>query len=78
MTNSEAKSEKGVQDRTVRAMVRISVYYGLLVVSFAVLIWAFPWFTKAVTRSQEERVITDAITDTFGGVPLTDATSVEG
>ncbi len=58
-------------------MVRISVYYGLLVTSFAVLIWAFPWFTQAVTRSQEDG-ISDAITETFGGVPLTDGLSSQG
>ena len=59
-------------------MARIASYYGLLISIFAVLIWAFPWFTKAVTRTQAEGGISDAITDTFGGVPLTDGVVVGG
>ena len=59
-------------------MIRIAFYYGLLVTTFAVLIWAFPWFTKAVTRPQEDGIISDAITETFGGVPLADVGGPRG
>ncbi len=59
-------------------MVRMSGYYLLLILTSGVLLWAFPWLTRAITRSQEEGVIGDAITETFGGVPITGGEIVEG
>ena len=59
-------------------MVGISVYYVLLIATLGVLIWAFPWLARAITRSRAGGVISDAITETFGGVPLTEGLAVEG
>ena len=59
-------------------MVRISVYYVLLIATLGVLIWAFPWLARAITRSRAGGVISDAITETFGGVPLTEGLAVGG
>ena len=78
LSDPESKPQRKSSDRTIRSMARIASYYGLLISIFAVLIWAFPWFSKAVTRTQAEGGISDAITDTFGGVPLTDGVVVGG
>ena len=77
MSNPEPKQGRPATDRTTRSIVRIAVYYGLLVSTMAVLVWAFPWFERAVARSDQD-AISDAITDTFGGVPLTDGTIGRG
>ena len=78
MNKPPTTAERRASDHIVRSMVRLSVYYGLLIAIFVVLIWAFPWLTRAITRSQGQGGISDAITDTFGGVPLTQGPAMEG
>lgn len=78
MTKSRTKAERSASERIVRSMVRISVYYVLLIAIFGVLIWAFPWLTRAITRSQEGGFVSDAITETFGGGPVTQGPTIEG
>lgn len=78
MTKSRTKAERSASGRIVRSMVRISVYYVLLIAIFGVLIWAFPWLTRAITRSQEGGFVSDAITETFGGGLPTQGPTIEG
>lgn len=77
MSKSRTKAERAASERFVRSMVRISVYYVLLIATFGVLIWALPWLTRAITRSQEG-FVSDAVTETFGGVPLVEGSTIEG
>ena len=85
MSKSETKADTRTDGKTERAsyqltrsMVRMSVYYGLLIATFGVLIWAFPWLTRAISRSQAGGVLSDAIVETFGGAPVTEALAVGG
>ena len=77
MKKPPTSAERRASDHILRSMVRISVYYGLLIATFGVLIWAFPWLTRAIAQSQGEGIISDAITETFGGVPLTQGPVME-
>ena len=72
------KVEPEASDRIKSSMVRISGYYLILVLASGGLLWAFPWLTQAIARSQGEGVVGDAITETFGGVPLTGVEVAQG
>ena len=53
-----------------RALIRIVVYYVLLLGAGAILLWRFPWLTQAILDTRGEEAFLDEITETFAGIPV--------
>ena len=61
-----------------RTLVRITVYYVLLLGAGAILLWRFPWLTQAVLRTASEEAFLGEVTETFLGVPYDEGEGVPG
>ena len=78
MSSPPNKVERTTSDGVFRSIVRIAVFYVLVIASFGTLVWSFPWVSQAITRSRGGGIVSDAITETFGGVPLTTDQGLSG
>ncbi len=70
----KAKTRVGGVRRTV---VRIAVYYVLLVGIAATLLWAYPPLAQAIVDARGESVFSGQVSGTLGGVPLQEDAGVQ-
>ncbi len=73
-SKADARREVGF----TRTLIRIVVYYALLLGAGAILLWRFPWLTQAILDTGSEAPFPDEIGDTFAGVPLEEEAGVPG
>ena len=61
-----------------RTLIRIVVYYALLLGAGAILLWRFPWLTQAILYTRSEVDFLGEITETFAGIPVDEGEGVPG
>lgn len=72
-----AKAKARGRGGVARTLTRIAVYYVVLLGVVAILLWAYPWLTKAITEAGDA-AFNEEITRTFGGVPMAEEPGDEG
>ena len=77
-SGGRSKTEKPRLGGVARTLIRIAVYYAVLLGAGGILIWAYPWFAQAIIDIGGEEAFTDEITRTFAGVPLEEDAGVPG